>query len=164
MVDKDHPKPTKTVPIGRPIANTRIYLLDANLQPVPIGVAAELYVSGVGLARGYLNRPELTAERFIPNPFSPDPGSRLYKSGDLARYLPDGNIEFLGRVDHQVKLRGFRIELGEIEARMREIPFISNCAVVLREDRPEAKRLVAYYVTKPGVEPSSADCEIPSPV
>ena len=158
VVDKDHPKPTKTVPIGRPIANTRIYLLDANLQPVPIGVAAELYVSGVGLARGYLNRPELTAERFIPNPFSPDPGSRLYKSGDLARYLPDGNIEFLGRVDHQVKLRGFRIELGEIEARMREIPFISNCAVVLREDRPEAKRLVAYYVTKPGVEPSSADC------
>ena len=101
--------------IGRPIVNTQVYILDGSLNPVPVGVAGELHIGGDGLARGYWNRPELTAEKFIHNPFSADPTSRLYKTGDLSRYLPDGNIEFLGRIDHQVKIRGYRIELGEIE-------------------------------------------------
>src|SRR5205823_14096272 len=108
--------PTEAVAIGRPIANTQIYLLNSYLQPVPVGVAGEIHIGGVGVAHGYLNRPDLTAEKFIPDPFSQEPGARLYQTGDLACYRPDGNIEYLGRLDTQVKIRGYRIELGEIEA------------------------------------------------
>ena len=122
-VEQDvRPAQSSTLPLGRPIANTQVYLLDSNRNLVPVGVPGELHIGGLGLARGYLNRPELTAEKFIPNPFSDEPGARLYKTGDRARYLPDGNIEFLGRTDHQVKIRGYRIEPGEIEAALRTTP------------------------------------------
>jgi amino acid adenylation domain-containing protein len=136
----------RTVPIGRAIANTQIYILDSHLQPVPIGVPGELHISGVGLARGYLNRPDLTNEKFIPNPFEKSGESRLYKTGDLARYLPDGNIEYLERIDNQVKIRGFRIELGEIEAVLSQHPLIQESVVVARADNTGDKRLVAYLV------------------
>ncbi|MGC2062519.1 MAG: amino acid adenylation domain-containing protein [Thermodesulfovibrionales bacterium] len=132
--------------IGRPLANTQIYLLDAEKHPAPIAVPGELYIGGDGIARGYLNRPELTAERFIPDPFSRVPGARLYRTGDLARYLPDGNIEFLGRIDHQVKIRGFRIELGEIETMLRSHAGVKDAVVAAREDGSGEKRLVAYVV------------------
>lgn len=134
------------VPIGYPIANTQMYILDRSMQPVPIGVTGELYIGGVGVARGYFNRPELTAEKFIADPFSREPGARLFKTGDLARYRPDGAIEFLGRIDQQVKIRGFRIELGEIEAVLAQHPAIKEVVVVAREDVPGNKRLVAYLV------------------
>jgi amino acid adenylation domain-containing protein len=132
--------------IGRPLANTRAYILDGELQPVPIGVPGHLHLAGAGLARGYLKRPELTAERFIPDPFSREPGERLYRTGDSACYLPDGNIRFLERMDHQVKLRGFRIELGEIEETLRAHPALQTALVLMREDESGEERLVAYLV------------------
>ncbi len=135
--------------IGRPIPNAVIYIVDDLLRLVPIGVAGNLYIGGVGLARGYLNRPDLTAEKFIPDPFGAKPGARLYKTGDLARHLPDGNIEFLGRADHQVKIRGFRIELGEIEAVLRQHPAVRDSIVIAEEDAAGEKRLVAYVVAEP---------------
>jgi len=144
-VEKSDPN-WKSIPYGRPMANQRAYVLDAHLQLVPVGVPGELHLGGVGLARGYFNRPDLTAEKFIPNPFSQEPGDRLYKTGDLVRYQPDGNIELLGRMDFQVKIRGHRIELGEIEALLKQHPGVQEAAVVAREYGPGDKRLVAYLV------------------
>ena len=161
-----------SVPIGRPITNTQVYLLDSHLQPVPIGVPGELYIGGDGLARGYLHRPDLTEEKFIPNPFprskgAGDTGSkgakeeqssnpeRLYKTGDLARYLPDGNIEFLGRIDNQVKIRGFRIEVGEVESTLSQYPAVLQCAVIARIDTDSDKHLVAYIVADQQQKPTT---------
>ncbi len=153
-----------TVPIGRPIANTTVYILDRELQPVPIGVWGELYTGGDGVARGYLQRPDLTAAQFIPDPFSQEAGARLYKTGDLARYLPDGNIEFLGRRDQQIKIRGFRIELGEIEAVLNQHPAVREAVViastVAREDLPDHKRLTAYLSLEPEATLTVADLRL----
>lgn len=146
-----------TVPIGRPIANTEIYLFDKLLQPVPAGVPGELFIGGEGVARGYLNRPELTAERFIRHPFSPDADARLYRTGDLARYHADGTIEFLGRLDHQVKLRGHRVELGEIESALRRHSDVRECVVQVWEVSPGDKRLVAYFVPANGTKPPAGE-------
>ncbi len=147
----------ENLPIGRPVANTRVYLLDRHLNPVPVGIPGELHIGGVGVAQGYLNRPELTAEKFIPDPFSADPTARLYKTGDLARYLPSGEIDFIGRRDHQIKIRGFRVELGEIESALGKCPDVREVAVVVKEELSGDKRLVAYIVPRPGVEVVVAD-------
>ncbi|WP_218776814.1 amino acid adenylation domain-containing protein, partial [Nostoc sp. T09] len=143
-----HSQIAGSIPIGRPIANTQTYILDPNLQPVPIGIPGQLYVGGDGLARGYLHREQLTQEKFIAHPWGNSPSQRLYKTGDLCRYLSDGNIEFLGRLDYQVKLRGFRIELGEIETILEQHPAIKQTVVIAREDVPGDKRLVAYLVAQ----------------
>jgi len=143
--------------IGRPLANTQVYILDKHQRPVPIGVAGELYIGGDGVTKGYLNRPELTAEKFVINPFSSDPAAKLYRTGDLSRYLPDGRIEFLGRIDNQVKLRGFRIELGEIEAVLSAHPGVKQSVATIREDRVGDKRLVAYFTPSDERVPSTSE-------
>ncbi|MBD2515136.1 amino acid adenylation domain-containing protein [Nostoc sp. FACHB-973] len=138
-----------SIPIGKPIANTQLYILDQYLQPVPMGVAGELYIGGVGLARGYLNQPELTALKFIPNPFSKQEGDRLYKTGDLVRFLPSGDIEYIGRIDNQIKIRGFRVELGEIEAVINQHPSVSASVAIVQEDKPGNQNLIAYITLHP---------------
>ncbi|PTL74976.1 non-ribosomal peptide synthetase, partial [Vitiosangium sp. GDMCC 1.1324] len=149
--------PDKPATIGRPISGTQVYLLDANLQPVPTGVPGEVFIAGAGVSRGYLGRPELTSEKFLPDPFGALPGARMYRTGDLARYRSDGNLEYLGRTDFQVKVRGFRIELGEIETVLDKHPGVRQVVVVAREDRPGDKRLVAYLTPSGQQVPSAAE-------
>jgi amino acid adenylation domain-containing protein len=144
----DRERPTRSVSLGRPISNVESYVLDQSLEVVPVGVSGELYLGGAGLARGYLRRPDLTAERFVPDPCSRKSGARWYRTGDLVRYLPEGNIAYEGRTDRQIKLLGFRIELGEIESCLARHPAVRDCAVIVREDRPGQKNLVAYVVTR----------------
>jgi acyl-CoA synthetase (AMP-forming)/AMP-acid ligase II/acyl carrier protein len=143
-----------SVPIGRPIANTQVYILDQNLRPIATGARGELFSGGVGLARGYLNHPELTAERFVPHPFSEQPGARLYRTGDWTRYLPNGDIEFLGRVDNQAKIRGFRIEPGEIEVVLAGHDVVRDAVVTVVRDESDEKQLVAYVVAEHEANPS----------
>jgi acyl-CoA synthetase (AMP-forming)/AMP-acid ligase II/acyl carrier protein len=145
------------VPIGRPIPNVRIYLLDAHARPVPLGVPGEIYIGGYAVGRGYLNQPALTAERFVRDPFSERDEDRLYRTGDVGRYLPDGNIEFLGRTDDQIKIRGYRVEPAEVEAALLALPELRDAAVVVRGDAPDARRLVAYVVAARGATASPAD-------
>lgn len=157
LIGPNAPLSAARVPIGQPFTNKQAYVLDADLQPVPTGVPGELYIGSGGLARGYLNRPALTAAAFIPDSFGNMPGARLYKTGDLVRYLPDGNIEFLGRVDHQVKIRGFRVELGEIEAVLSQHPAVQEAVVLAREDKPDNKQLGAYIVACQEQSPGASE-------
>ena len=143
--------------IGRPVANTQVYVLDRDGNPAGTGVPGELYIGGAGLARGYLKRPDLTAEKFVPNGFSTEPGARMYRTGDRVRWLPEGTLEFLGRIDHQVKVRGYRIELGEIETALSQLRGVSESIVIVREDMPGDARLIGYVVVEAGVEASSAE-------
>jgi amino acid adenylation domain-containing protein len=149
-----------SVPIGRPIANAQLYILNESLEPVPPGVMGELYIAGAGVGRGYLNRPELTRERFLPDPFSADSEARMYKSGDLARYREDGVIEYLGRADNQVKVRGYRIELGEIESVLASCPAVQSCVVLAREDMPGDKQLIGYLVPRSGASPTIEELQV----
>jgi amino acid adenylation domain-containing protein len=152
---RDVAEEASNIPIGRPISNTRVYILDANREPVPIGVAGEIYIGGDGLALGYLNRPELTAQKFVRDPFSNDPHARLYRTGDIARFLPDGNIQFIGRIDHQIKIRGFRVELEEIEAILAQHAEIEKALVLYTAGSTTGKRLVSYLITRPQASPSA---------
>ena len=156
---REHSTPQR-IPIGRPLANRETYILNKYGDAVPVGVPGELHIGGACLARGYLNRADLTAEKFLPNPFSGEPGTRLYKTGDLARYLSDGNIEFLGRIDHQVKIRGFRVELGEIEAALRQHPAVRETVVLARENAPGEKLLVAYVVARRESQPTAGELRV----
>ena len=158
----EHKQLGASIPIGRPLPNRSVYILDKAGQPVPEGIAGELHIGGELLARGYLNHPELTAERFIADPFDQQSQARLYKTGDLVRYLSGGNIEFLGRVDHQIKIRGYRVELGEIEAAIKLHPAVQQALVVVREDTPGVKRLVAYVVPQPAQETSQLVAQLRS--
>ena len=150
----------RRIPIGRPLTNRETYILNQHGNPVPVGVAGELYIGGDCLARGYLNRADLTAENFVPNPFSGESGARLYKTGDRARYLADGNIEFLDRIDQQVKIRGFRVELGEIESVLRQHPAVREAVVVAREHGPGEKQLVAYVVAPHDLQPTAGELRV----
>jgi acyl carrier protein len=151
-----HLQPGDRITIGRPIAGKKVHILNPHLEPVPVGVTGELFIGREGLARGYLGRPDLTAESFIPDPFSDEPGARLYRTRDRARYLPDGRIEFLGRLDHQVKIRGFRIELGEIESALREHPAVKEAVAVIKSANDE-KYIVAYIVPESGPAPAATE-------